>query len=327
MLRSTPVGRSVPFALAVALLVAACTSGGGDGASPSTEGPKPGTPTAGSTIAQLSQGAEAVSLLSSGSAMNPGTESFSFALITNENPPDVITGGSPQVYLAKDESSPAVGPFAAAWYPFAPASEFDDTSPRSALPGTYFAQIEADTTGNLLVAVLSERDGHPIVGTAALTVTDQAVPAQIGTKAISVETPVATTEEEARQIDTRDPPSPLHYISLDQALTNGKPTVVVFATPLLCESMLCGPVVDEVLLVYEKVGKDAANFIHVEEFLPGPDLTPPPATLENISPAFKAWGFQTEPWTIVIDRGGIIQARFEGPVTAAIIEAALQPLL
>ena len=39
--------------------------------------------------------------------------------------------------------------------------------------------------------------------------------------------PRGVTEEEARQIDTRDPPSPLHYISLDDALKNGKPTVVV----------------------------------------------------------------------------------------------------
>src|SRR5438067_9284190 len=55
---------------------------------------------------------------------------------------------------------------------------------------------------------------------------------------------------------------------------NGKPSVAVFSTPLLCQSQLCGPVTDEVLLVYEQVGKDRANFIHVEEFLPGPDLEP-----------------------------------------------------
>ena len=85
--------------------------------------------------------------------------------------------------------------------------------------------------------------------------------------------------------------------------------------------------VDEELLVYQKIGRTKANFIHVEEFLPGDDFTPPPATLENQSPAFKKWGFKTEPWTVVIDRKGIVRARFEGPVTEPQIEAALQPLL
>jgi len=62
-----------------------------------------------------------------------------------------------------------------------------------------------------------------------------------------------------------------------------------------------------------------ANVIHVEEF-PTRDVTKP-------APAFVAWGFQTEPWVIVMDRGGVIRARFEGPSTAPMIEAALGPLL
>src|SRR6266542_4321148 len=139
----------------------------------------------------------------------------------------------------------------------------------------------------------------------------------------SVSTPVATTTQGLKQICTRNPPDPMHYVSLDKALTNSRPTVVTFATPLLCTSKLCGPVVDEQLAAFTKIGGQRANFIHVEEFLPGPSLKPPPATAENTSPAFKAWKFQSEPWTIVIDKHGIIQGRFEGPFTAPQIEAAV----
>jgi hypothetical protein len=149
----------------------------------------------------------------------------------------------------------------------------------------------------------------------------------VGSKAISVKTPVATTLAGMKQIDTRDPPDTMHYISLDQALKNGKPTVVVFSTPLLCMSRMCGPVTDEVYAVFFTVGARAANFIHVEEFLPGPKLQPPPPTEANQSPPFKAWHLLTEPWVFVIDRDGVIRARFEGPVVASQIEAALRPLL
>jgi hypothetical protein len=46
-------------------------------------------------------------------------------------------------------------------------------------------------------------------------------------------------------------------------MASGKPTVVSFATPLLCGSRMCGPVVDEQLLVFDELD-DRANFIHVE---------------------------------------------------------------
>jgi hypothetical protein len=90
---------------------------------------------------------------------------------------------------------------------------------------------------------------------------------------------------------------------------------------------MCGPVTDEAYAVFQSVGKAKANFIHVEEFLPGPKLTPPAPTEENQSTPFKAWHLVTEPWTFVIDGRGIVRARFEGPVVAEQISAALQPLL
>jgi len=309
--------RRVSLALGALLLSASACSGG--------ETPGGGSNPPQGSIAALKQGADEVSVLSSQSPVKPGKAYFGFALVTANG--GIITGGSPKVWLARDEASKALGPFSATWYPFAPASEFDDTSPRSELPGTYATEIDVPSTGNWIVAATAETAGRPAAGTARLEVTDQTIPAEIGTKAISVETPVAHSEAEAREICTRSPPDPMHYISLDDALTNGKPTVVSFATPLLCESQLCGPVVDEMLKAFQTTGKDRANFVHVEEFLPGPDLTPPAATLENAAPAFKAWGFTTEPWTIVIDRDGVIRARFEGPVTAPQIEAAIQPLL
>jgi len=292
----------------------------------------PGGP-ANATIARLSKGAQPLTLLSTDVPVTPGRQTFGFDITTSEG--GLLTAGNPTVWLAKNPHAKAVGPFVAQWFPFTAYPECHDRSPLSPIPGVYSATIDVPSTGAWFVAVVTSTSGHQAVAVGdpgstppgGLTATDGPVPAQLGSRATSVKTPVATTERGLREIDTRIPPSPLHYISLDQALRNGKPTVVVFSTPLLCQTRLCGPVTDEVLLAYQQIGKARANFIHVEEFLPGPDLKPPPPTLENQSPAFKAWGLHTEPWVVVIDKHGIIRGRFDGPVTAPQIEAALLPLL
>jgi hypothetical protein len=227
------------------------------------------------------------------------------------------------VYVAKSRQASPQGPFTAGFYGFTPNAE--DKSPRSPLTGFYAAQIDIPSNGQWIIAAVATISSKRNVATQLVDVVDPgSVPAAIGSKAISVATPVAKTPDKLKEICTRNPPDPMHSISLDKALTNGKPTVVTFATPLLCESMLCGPVVDEQLLVFQKYGPGKANFIHVEEYPPGPDLEPDTSTLP---PYWEKWGFRTEPWTIVIDGEGIIRARFEGPVTAALIERALKPLL
>ncbi len=300
---------------AVAVVAVACTGGGTRTTTV--------VPTAPGSLDALTQGAIELSLIAAQSEMPTGRSPFAFGLSTPEG--KLVEGGSPQVYLAQDQSQPAVGPFSSTWYQFAPAGEFNDNSPRSPLTGFYTAVVDIPAAGDWFFAGVAEVGGTRGVGIGALKVATNVI-AAVGLKAISVRTPTVPSSP-ARQICTRQPPDPMHYISLDVALRSGKPTVVSFATPLLCESRLCGPVVDEQLLVFQKMGKSKANFIHVEEFLPGPDLTPPPPSLENQSPAFKAWKFTTEPWTVVIDAEGVIRARFEGPVVAAQIEDALQALL
>jgi hypothetical protein len=321
----TPSRRAFLAALGLAALGAACKgSSGGTATTPpeTTSGPPPDP----GSIDALQQGAEQLSLLSSNTPTNTGKARFGFDLSTSSN--SLITGGSPQVWIAKDQTSAATGPFVSRWYPFTAYGPTHDTSPESPLPGTYVVELDFPSAGNWLIAAVAQgSSGGRAVGVGALPVTDGAVQVPLGSKAISVKTPVATTDAKIAQICTRKPVDHMHSISLDRALKNGKPTVVSFATPLLCESRLCGPVVDEQILAFESVGAAKANFIHVEEFLPGPQLQPPAPTLAARSPAFKAWHLTSEPWMVVIDRQGVIRFRAEGPVTAPEIEAAVTPLI
>ena len=299
----------------LAVIAAACT--GKDRPIGSTTPPPP----AGS-IAQMADDAdEQLSLLTglgdnATDAIQTGKSTFICDL--SSGPTSLLQGGTPQLFLAKDVGAKPLGPFPMIWSLFTGYDKTGDTSPQSPIPGIYWGEIDVPSEGTWTIAAVAKDGSKTGVGIGHAVVRDSVV-AAVGSKAKSVPTPVATTPAAIAKICTRVPVDDMHSISLDDALTNGKPTVVSFATPKFCESRLCGPVVDEQILVFQKVGEAKANFIHVEEF-PTQDVAKP-------APAFLAWGFRSEPWVIVIDADGIIRARFLGPATADMIESALDPLL
>jgi hypothetical protein len=310
---------------AAAFVAAACSRASPPPPPPTTT--LSGKPT---SIKDLTAGATRLSLIQAQGELATGRSTFTFGLSTPQGA--LVRGGSPQVFAAPDETSAPIGPFPARFFQFAPAGEFNDTTiPRSPVTGFYSTEIDIPSAGPWFMAALTTVGGRRAVGVGASQV-ERTVRNAVGSRATPFPTPVATTRRALEEICTRKPPDPMHSIALNDALESGKPTVVSFATPLLCESRLCGPVVDEQLLAFQGVGKSRANFIHVEEFLPGPDLEPPDISsvkkaLEHRSPAFKAWHLTTEPWVFVIDRHRIIRAAYVGPVVASQIEAALDPLL
>jgi hypothetical protein len=293
-------------ALGLAALLAAC---GGD-----NKGGTGGSSPAGSLKA-LRADATQLSLLGAQSQLPVGAGLYTFGLSTADN--RLVTGGAPQVWVARDDTARAAGPFPTRWFELKAYEQTRDTSPRSPLTGFYGAQVEFPEAGNWMVAAALDLDGGRAVGQGAVPVAAK-VTAAVGSKAMPVGTPVATTAAGRKKICTREPACPLHTISLDDALAAGRPTVVTFATPLLCSSQMCGPVVDEQMVAADKLG-GKASFIHVEIY-PSRNTAKPART-------FLQYGFTTEPWLLVVDRDGVIRARYEGPVTAGQIEDALRPLL
>ncbi|HEX2374574.1 MAG TPA: hypothetical protein VHO93_11395 [Actinomycetota bacterium] len=290
-------------ALGLAALLAAC---GGD---------EPAGSAPAGSLQALKAEATQLSLLGAQSQLPAGTSLYTFGLATADN--RLVNGGAPQVWVAKNETGRAAGPFPSRWFQLEAYEQTDDKSPRSPLTGFYGAEVEFPETGNWMVAATIDVDGGRAVGQGAVPVAAE-VPAAVGSKAKALATPVATTAAGRKKICTREPACPLHEISLDDALTAGRPTVVNFGTPLLCTSQICGPVVDEQMVVAEKLG-GRASFVHVE-------IYPSRSTAKPVR-ALTEYGFSTEPWLLVVDREGMIRARYEGPVTAGQIEDALRPLL
>ena len=93
-----------------------------------------------------------------------------------------------------------------------------------------------------------------------------------------------------------------------------KPVVLVFATPLLCQSRVCGPVVDIAEQVKSELG-DKADFIHMEIYNDN-------EIAKGERPQVRAWNLPTEPWAFAIDRDGRVVARLEGAYSADELTAA-----
>ena len=121
------------------------------------------------------------------------------------------------------------------------------------------------------------------------------------------------------QIDSSEPPDPrLHQTRIADAIAQGRPQVIVFATPKFCTSQVCGPVVDVVRTLLPAYSNRVV-FIHQEIWQAG--------SPQQFSPTVQEWNLQSEPWIFVVDAQGIIRAKFEGLTTRRELEEALKHML
>lgn len=183
--------------------------------------------------------------------------------------------------------------------------------------GLYVVRATFDQVGTWWVRLRPE--GMGTTQQAAFTVsTTDPVPG-VGDRAPAVETSTLA-DHPLEEISSDDEPDPSFYeLSLDAALANGRPTVVVFATPAFCVSQTCGPMLDQVKAV--KGAHPSANFLHVEIY---ENLDATSADELVLVPAVTAWALPSEPWVFVIDSEGTVAARFEGAMMTSELEAALE---
>ncbi len=155
-------------------------------------------------------------------------------------------------------------------------------------------------------------------------VLEESASVALGAPAPLSETLTLDDVEDVVEIDTSNPPIPeMHSMTIAEAVTSGRPSVIIFASPAFCLSRICGPTKDVVDDLFKQYTDDV-NFVHVEPYeldkaRSGQGLFPVPATTE--------WGLQSEPWVFLVDSAGNIAAKFEAVVTMDELKAALEPLL
>jgi len=254
-----------------------------------------------------------------------------FDLGENRYPFGVFTVANKQVddadvalYFAKDSGSPVQGPLPAAVGSLEtkPAYRAKGTEgPGEATTVYVVPKVNFDRTGPwLAIAMLKGPDGleatrvtqSPVVGEFP------AIP-KVGEKAPVVHTPTAAdVGGDLSQIDTRIPPDQMHEVDFADVLGK-KPVVLVFATPALCQSRVCGPVVDVAQQVADEY-EGEVDFIHNEVYNEN-DLA------KGVRPQLRAFGLETEPWTFLIDANGIVRDRIEGAYGVSELEKAMQTIL
>jgi hypothetical protein len=253
------------------------------------------------------------------SVLAPGTNRVGFALFDRAR--KQISGAPVAVYTSRPDGTGVRGPYVARSESLKVKPQFQSRTTAQdpdAAGSVYVADVPFSRRGQWVVTGLARLDGR-LVATSAqgmLVGVRGAQPPKVGERAIRVHTPtVASVSGDVSKIDTRVPPAAdLHQVDFADVLGK-KPVVLIFATPQLCQSRVCGPVVDVVEQVKSQVG-DRVAFVH-QEIYRNNDVS------KGFRPQVAAWRLPTEPWTFVIDSGGRVSARFEGAISVGELARAV----
>jgi len=184
--------------------------------------------------------------------------------------------------------------------------------------GFLVANVDLPSAGRWNVVL--RPDGMSATRSTPFAVQDSSPVPSIGDRAIAARTPTYPDTPLASLSSDPNPDPRLYAMSLDDALGDGIPTVITFATPAYCTSALCGPTLDVVRAVMPEFPD--LDFVHVEVY----DLAAAAGGSLEAVPAVEAWNLPSEPWVFVVDAGGIVTARFEGALGADELRSALSDL-
>jgi hypothetical protein len=249
-----------------------------------------------------------------------------FGLFTSERAQ--IADARAAVYVARAGGGEAMGPYVAHYESLDVKPQFESETTLQdpdAAKTLYVADVPLDKPGRYEVLGMALLDDRLVAATSAmpqLIVGDRKrdpVPAR-GETPPRIHTPTeADVTGDLASIDTRVPPTKeLHQADFADVLGE-KPVVLLFATPLLCQSRVCGPVVDIAYQLQAEYG-DRAEFIHMEIYNDN-------EVDKGARPQVNAFRLPSEPWVFVIGQDGKVVSRMEGAYSAQELDAAIKQAL
>jgi hypothetical protein len=182
--------------------------------------------------------------------------------------------------------------------------------------GVYTAQVTFPESGVWGAEFTTSQQGAPTEVTRFVFEVQAKDPTvRVGDPPPSGKTPTAAdVSGDLAKISTDTHPDPRFYeLSVDQALAQHKPFVLVFATPAFCTSAQCGPTLNS-LKTFAK-GEPGVAFIHVEPYklqFTGGRLQPVLDASGQLQATDQTdtWGLTSEPWIFVVGKTGIVTGSF-----------------
>jgi hypothetical protein len=248
----------------------------------------------------------------------PGTGRFAFALNASSG---AFIYAPTALYIARTPTSPAKGPFLAPADPMSVPPQY--RSKQNAGPGgiqaIYAADLPLPHKGTYTLLSLTRTTKGLIGAPGEVAVAATSPIPQVGQTppAIATDTP-ASVHGNTALLTTRIPPDDMHAVSFKDVLGK-RPIALLFSTPQLCISKVCGPVTDIAVQLEQRFGGRIA-FIHEEVYVNNQPKS-------GLRPQLKAFHLETEPWLFTINRQGKIAARLEGSFGVNAFTKALEAAL
>jgi hypothetical protein len=256
---------------------------------------------------------------SAGSDYVVGDNRFGFAVFETDR--TQITDAKVAIYAAHGPNGKVEGPFPARVESLEtePAFTAQTTSgDPDAAKAVYVTDLPLDQPGEWRLVALVGQDGAfqatRMPSIVAKTPAQDKVP-EAGDKAPVIHTPTVDDVADVTDIDTRVPPDDMHDVDFADVVGK-KPVALLFSTPQLCQSRVCGPVTDMELQMKSKYG-DQMDFIHQEVYVDN-DIN------KGLRPPLKAFNLPSEPWLFVVNAKGVITARLEGSIGVQQFENAVK---
>jgi hypothetical protein len=257
----------------------------------------------GRTLQQIADTVRAVQLGLATSVFEPGVNRLAFGVVGNDNK---FVYGKSAIYYAPTPNDPARGPFPAPADPLVVDPPFRSKGAAlesDAIAAIYATQVRFPRPGEYAVLAVTERGGGLVGGAATIRVGKSDIP-DVGERPpkVSTET-LASAGGDIGAIETRQPPDDMHEVDFADVVGE-KPVVLLFATPALCQTRVCGPVTDIAAQLQKEYG-DQAEFIHQEVYEDN-DVQ------KGLRAPLRAFGLETEPWLFTFTADGRVAARLEG---------------
>jgi len=248
----------------------------------------------------------------------PGVQRLAFALNSSSG---AFIYAPTAVYLASSPDAPAQGPYLAPADPMTVAPQYrsQQNSGPGGIQAIYGTYIPLAQKGTYTILALTRAHGQLIGSPGEVAVAASSPIPDVGQRApaIATDTP-ATVHGDTALLTTRIPPDDMHAVSFHQVLGK-RPVALLFSTPELCTSRVCGPVTD-IAVELEHQYASRITFIHEEVYV---DNQPS----KGLRPQLKAFHLQTEPWLFTVNARGVIAARLEGAFGVNEFRQALEAAL